>query len=271
MALLARITRRTGPSRWRARLAREKVHHAMSVRACSVAHAARRQRGARRQQRMRREPAAWLHNLAARGAQAPGVRRSARGASTQKIHHAVCAGTCSSVAAAARRRRSARRQQRTRKEPAAWLHQLAARGAQARAVGAQGEHASKAHHAMCARAGSVAHAARRHRVARRLQRAAQEPAAWLHKLAAQGAQVPASGAAGAKRASEIGAVCARAYVTANVARRRRGARLQPPAAARAPEASGKAAQARGTSEAPRREPLGARGEHAKKGRHAVSA
>jgi len=91
MALLARITRRTGPSRWRARLAREKVHHAMSARACSVAHAARRQRGARRQQRMRREPAAWLHNLAARGAQAPAVRHSARGASTRKKYTTRCA------------------------------------------------------------------------------------------------------------------------------------------------------------------------------------
>ena len=183
------------------------------------------------------------------GARRAGASRQAlgaRGEHAKKIHHAVCAGTCSSVAAAARRRRSARRQQRTRKEPAAWLHQLAARGAQARAVGAQGEHASKAHHAMCARAGSVAHAARRHRVARRLQRAAQEPAAWLHKLAAQGAQVLARGAARARRASEIGAVCARAYVTADAARRRRGARLQPPAAARAAGASGMAAQARGT-------------------------
>ena len=183
------------------------------------------------------------------GARRAGASRQAlgaRGEHAKKIHHAVCAGTCSSVAAAARRRRSAWWQLRTRKEPAAWLHQLAARGAQAAAVGAQGEHARKAHHAMCARTGSVAHAARRQRVARRQQRAAQEPAAWLHKLAAQGAQVPARGAARTRRASEIGAVCARAYVTADAARRRRGARLQPPAAARAPEASGMAAQARGT-------------------------
>ena len=217
------------------------------ARTCGVADAV----GRRRQQRTRREPAAWLHKFSARGEQAPAAKSSAREASehAKNKHHAVRARACGVANTALRWRARGGRSTRAgsqRQGCRSRRHEAPRREPTAR-----GEHWKKGHHATCSRACSVADAgrgrrrarlqqpgsaraakpcatrragagraarepstrekdttrralepaawhmqregsekaARRQRGAERQQRAAQEPAAWLQKLAAQGAQV----------------------------------------------------------------------------------